>query len=84
MRMSGEVETMGGSPATDGRAMAVRDGQLVPVTCEACGCRLEAVGQAGGSAWFHFGRGGGRDARGCRVGCADAAHDAGGRASLVA
>ena len=32
-------------------------------------------------AWFHFNPLGGRDARGCRVDCADAAHDVTGRAS---
>ncbi|HEX7950605.1 MAG TPA: hypothetical protein VF494_09675 [Candidatus Limnocylindrales bacterium] len=64
--------------------MAVRDGQLVPVTCEACGCRLESVARGGATVWFHFGRMGGSDARGCRVGCVEAAHDAGGRAALVA
>jgi hypothetical protein len=59
---------------------AVRDGQLGPVTCATCGCRLE---EAGDATWLHFGRLGGRDARGCRVDCAELAHDAGGRA-LVA
>lgn len=54
---------------------AVRDGQQAPVTCAACGCRLAATGDA----WFHFHPMGGRDARGCRVGCAEAAHDASGR-----
>jgi hypothetical protein len=70
---------MGGSPRSDAPDLAVRDGQLVPVTCDACGCRLEAVGRPDAAAWFHFGRGAGRDARGCRVTCVDAAHDAGGR-----
>ena len=74
---------MGGSPRADAGEIAVRDGQMVPVTCEACGCRLESVGRPA-AAWFHFGRGGGRDARGCRVGCVDAAHDAEGHASLAA
>ena len=55
--------------------VAVRDGQGAPVTCAACGCRLSATGEA----WFHFNPLGGRDARGCRVNCADAAHDAAGR-----
>ena len=40
-----------------------------PVTCAACGCRLAASGEA----FFHFNPLGGRDARGCRVDCADAA-----------
>ena len=51
----------------------VRDGQMGPVTCGACGCRLD---HAGPDAWFHFGRFAGRDARGCRVDCVDLAHDA--------
>lgn len=58
------------------RPAAVRDGQLAPVTCAACGCRLAATGEA----FFHFNPLSGRDARGCRVACADAAHDAAGRA----
>ena len=48
-----------------------------PVTCAACGCRLQAVGGETGT-WFHFGAIGGRDARGCRVDCAEAAHDGSG------
>lgn len=62
------------------RPMAVRDGQGAPVTCAACGCRLTRTGDA----WFHFNPLGGRDARGCRIACADAAHDAGGRAVSLA
>jgi hypothetical protein len=58
---------------------AVRDGRDAPVTCASCGCRLEATGEA----WFHFSPISGRDARGCRVACADAAHDASGRAIAV-
>lgn len=61
---------------------AVRDGQGGPVTCGACGCRLQATGGPGAEAWFHYGRLGGRDARGCRVACVDAPHDALGRAPL--
>lgn len=49
-----------------------------PVTCSACGCRLERAADRG--AWVHFSPMGGRDARGCRVACADDAHDASGRA----
>jgi len=56
--------------------VAVRGGQGAPITCAACGCRLVANGDV----WFHFSPMGGRDARGCRVNCADAAHDASGRA----
>jgi len=63
---------------------AVREGQLAPVTCSACGCRLEAVDEAGAVAWFHYGRLAGRDARGDRVACIDAAHDAEGHAGLAA
>lgn len=62
------------------RLAAVRDGHGAPVTCAACGCRLTP----GGEAWFHFNPLGGRDARGCRVTCADAAHDASGRAVSLA
>jgi len=63
---------------------AVRDGQIAPVTCDACGCRLESVGPSGKEGWFHFGRMGGRDARGCRVACVELEHDATGRASRAA
>ena len=49
-----------------------------PVTCSTCGCRLELAADRG--SWVHFSPMGGRDARGCRVACADAAHDASGRA----
>jgi hypothetical protein len=56
----------------------VRDGQGAPVTCAACGCRLEHMSASDASTWFHFGRFAGRDARGCRVHCVDAAHDASG------
>lgn len=62
------------------RPQAVRDGQGAPVTCAACGCRLTQAGDA----WFHFNPIGGRDARGCRIACADAAHDASGRAVSLA
>ena len=51
---------------------AVRDGQIAPVTCAACGCRME---QADSTTWFHFGRFAGHDARGCRVACVDLGHD---------
>lgn len=51
-----------------------------PVTCEACGCRLQpSLGAR--EAWFHFAPMGGRDARGCRVACVERAHDAHGRAA---
>ena len=54
---------------------AVRDGQVAPVTCAACGCRLERTSSADAPTWFHFGRFAGRDARGCRVDCVELAHD---------
>jgi hypothetical protein len=54
--------------------IAVRDGQLAPVTCAACGCRLASADDG----FYHFSPSGGRDARGCRVDCADAAHDTSG------
>jgi hypothetical protein len=63
---------------------AVRDGQLAPVTCAACGCRLEASGTSDDAPWFHLGRMGGRDARGCRPGCVDAPHHRSGQPVLSA
>jgi hypothetical protein len=66
------------------RPRAVRDGQMVPVTCGACGCRLESIDTTSGMAWFHFGRLGGRDARGCNVACVETRHDASGRVSVAA
>ena len=66
------------------RLRAVRDGQLSPVTCAACGCRLEASGTSDEAPWFHFGRLGGRDARGDRPTCLDAPHDRLGLPILVA
>lgn len=63
--------------------LAVRDGRGAPVTCADCGCRLQAVGHPGAEAWFHFNPLGGRDARGCRVDCSDAAHDTAGRAEFA-
>jgi hypothetical protein len=49
-----------------------------PVTCSACGCRLERAEDLRG--WLHFSPMAGRDARGCRVACADEVHDARGHA----
>jgi hypothetical protein len=66
-----------------GPSPAVRDGRSAPVVCASCGCRLQAVGHAGAEAWFHFTPLAGRDARGCRVDCADAAHGADGRPALA-
>jgi hypothetical protein len=51
---------------------SVRDGRLAPVTCVACGCRLEQRG--GQDGWYHFSAHEGRDARGCIVECAERAH----------
>ena len=56
---------------------AVRDGRAAPVTCAACGCRLQATDGVASTST----RSVGRDARGCRVDCADAAHDAKARRS---
>ena len=50
------------------------------VTCSACGCRLDAIVDDGALSWYHFSPMGGRDARGCLVACADAAHDGHGQA----
>ena len=63
---------------------AVRDGQIAVVTCAACGCRLEPSGTADEAPWFHFGRLGGRDARGDRPVCIDAPHDRSGLPILAA
>jgi competence CoiA-like predicted nuclease len=51
---------------------SVRDGRLAPVTCVACGCRLEQ--RSGQDGWYHFSAHEGRDARGCIVECAERAH----------
>jgi hypothetical protein len=61
------------------RTIAVRDGQSAPITCAACGCRLA---HADGG-FVHFHPMAGRDARGHRIDCADALHDASGRPILV-
>ena len=55
---------------------AGRGGQGAPVTCNACGCRLESSGDG---RFLHYGRLGGRDARGCRIDCAEREHDVLGR-----
>lgn len=62
---------------TSGLAEAM-DSASGPVTCSRCGCRLERAADRG--SWVHFSPMGGRDARGCRVACVDATHDASGRA----
>lgn len=59
---------------------AVRAGQLVPVTCAACGCRLEGRREGdpaldeGWTSWWHFRGGPFRDARGCTVACIGLEH----------
>ncbi|HYN47417.1 MAG TPA: hypothetical protein VER83_01045 [Candidatus Nanopelagicales bacterium] len=64
-----------GSPA----ATATRVSSAT-VVCETCGCRLttresaDDAGFRGDRSWFHFVGPAGRDARGCAVACADAAH----------
>jgi hypothetical protein len=63
---------------------AIRDGQIAVVTCVACGCRLEPSGTADDAPWFHFGRLGGRDARGDSPDCVDAPHHRSGRPILPA
>ena len=62
------------------RPRGVRDGRQAPVTCAACGCRLTAAGDA----FLHFEGAGGRDARGCRIACAEAMHDTAGRPIALA
>jgi len=62
------------------RLRAVRDGQVGPVVCASCGCRLEHIEDY---QFVHFGRFAGRDARGCRVACVELAHDAYGQPAAV-
>jgi len=65
-----------GSPAATATRMSG-----ATVVCDACGCRLttresaDDAGFTGARRWFHFVGSSGRDARGCAVGCVDAAHD---------
>jgi hypothetical protein len=63
----------------DFTAFSVREGRRAPVTCVACGCRLER--RADGT-WWHFGGHGDRDARGCIVACAEQPHYGGVAAAL--
>lgn len=58
-----------------------REGRSGPVTCASCGCRLASSGD--GASFRHFNPLGGRDARGCRVACADLAHDDTGQATAA-
>ena len=60
-------------PATTPISFAARDQRAVPVTCSACGCRLEHAPDL--EAWIHFRPTGGRDARGCDIPCASSLHD---------
>jgi hypothetical protein len=63
-------------------AFSVRDGRLAPVTCVACGCRLE---RRDGGTWWHVAGRGNRDARDCIVECAERPHYApGGIATSLA
>lgn len=66
-------------PDSGSAARSIRDGRSAPVTCATCGCRLQAADE-NRSGWLHFNPLGGRDARGCRVACADLAHDSAGQA----
>jgi hypothetical protein len=59
------------------------DARIGPITCATCGCRLQRAAD-GQEVWFHFAPMSGRDARGDRVPCADAPHDAHGRAAVAA
>ena len=63
----------------DFAAFSVRDGRLAPVTCVACGCRLE---RRADDTWWHFAGRGDRDARGCIVACAEQPHYGGVAAAL--
>jgi hypothetical protein len=66
--------------ARDFSAFSVRDGRLAPVTCVACGCRLERHDD---DSWWHFRGRGDRDARGCIVACAEQPHYAPGGIAAV-
>lgn len=63
----------------DFTAFSVRDGRLAPVTCVACGCRLE---RRADDTWWHYSGRGDRDARGCIVACAEQPHYGGVAAAL--
>jgi hypothetical protein len=67
-------------PAFESHRMTGAEARTGPVTCASCGCRLTPASD-GRQAWVHFAPMGGRDARGCRVECADSVHDASGRAA---
>lgn len=67
-------------PAFETNALAGAPAKSGPVVCASCGCRLTPATDSRG-AWVHFAPIAGRDARGCRVACADSIHDAEGRAA---
>ena len=58
-----------------------RDEAFGPVTCAACGCRLQPAADSRG--FTHYGAMGGHDARGHRVDCVDRLHDTSGLADLA-
>ena len=68
-------------PAYDTSGIPGAETRVGVVTCEACGCRLQ---RAAADTYRHFAPMAGRDARGCKVECADAAHDPKGHALVVA
>ena len=68
-------------PAYDTSGIAGSELRTGPVTCTSCGCRLE---RAAPDTYKHFAPMAGRDARGCKVACADADHDRQGRALVAA
>ncbi len=61
-----------------GREALASGGRVTLVTCAQCGCRLRPEDDGSSDAWYHFAPLGGRDARGCRIDCSEAAHDKGG------
>jgi hypothetical protein len=69
-------------PVFDTSGISGAEPRTGPVTCASCGCRLERSAD-GSAAWFHFAPMAGRDARGCRVACADSAHDMAGQAATA-
>jgi hypothetical protein len=68
-------------PAYDTTGIAGAELRSGPVTCTACGCRLQ---RSTADTYRHFSPMAGRDARGCKVECADAPHDRTGRALVAA
>ena len=69
------TETLSSSPITLVSTLA-RQG---PIVCATCGCRLVTDDRSSGTSdglgpWRHFEGQPGRDARGCRIECADLAH----------